>query len=158
MAKAFDKIIQEQFEFLVTDFQFRLEKCKRTESGFDILYVNNICGVHIVYEFREAYIFITLHRLQNRKFVDNPRPVKPESVLTGYSLDDVLSQRAPNAIVKPAYLYGADSEIYDKEHGLTLYVSQFAKNLKEHAADILAGDFKIFNSLELIVKKRAQRR
>jgi hypothetical protein len=158
MAKAFDKIVEEQFRYLADDFQFRLEKCKKIDGGFDILYVNNVCGVHIVYEFREAFLFITLHKLQNGKFVDNPRPIKPESILTGFSLDDILLQRAPDAIIKPAYSYGADSEFYDKERGLTLYVSKFSKNLKDHAADVLTGDFKIFEVLEPIVKKRAQSR
>ncbi len=156
MAKAFDKIIEEQFGFLVTDFGFRPETCKKIDGGFDILYVSKLCGVHIVYEFREAYIFITLHKLQDGKFVDNPRPVNPESMLTGYSLDDVLLMRAPGAIMKPAFSYGTGSEFYDKERGLTLYVSRFAKNLREHAADVLVGDFGIFDTLEPIVKKRAQ--
>jgi hypothetical protein len=156
MPQSFDKIVDDQFSYLIANFQFRFERCKKIDGGFDILYVNNSCGVHIVYEFREAYLFITLHKLQSGKFVDNPRPIKPESILTGYSLDDILLQRAPDAIIKPAYSYGADSEFYDKERGLTLYVSQFAKNLKSHAADILSGDFKMFKTLEPIVKKRAQ--
>jgi hypothetical protein len=156
MSKTFDKIVEDQFKYLVSDFRFRLEKCKKIDGGFDILYVNNLCGVHIVYEFRESYVFITLHKLQNGKFVDNPSPIKFESMLTGYSLDDILLQRAPNAIVKPAYAYGEDSEFYDKERGLTLYISRFAKNLRDYASDVLTGDFKIFKDIEPIVKQRVQ--
>jgi len=156
MSITFEKIIEEQFKFLVSEFQFKLEKCNRTQGGFDILYINVFCAVHIVYEFREAYLFITLHKLKNGAFVDNPRPIKSDSLITGYSLDDILSQRAPNAIIKPAYAYGENSEYYDKELGMALYVSQFAKNLKKYASDVLTGDFKIFKLLEPIIKKRAQ--
>jgi hypothetical protein len=158
MAKSFDKIVEEEFRFLISDFQFHLEKCKKIDGGFDIVYANNVCGVRIYYEFREAYIFITLYKLQNGRLIANPRPLKPESKLTGYSLDYILLQRAPNAIVKPVYSYGAGSEFYDKERGVALYVSKFAKNLREHASDVLRGDFKIFEKLEPIVKKRSQTR
>jgi hypothetical protein len=156
MAKSFDKIVEKQFNFLGADYGFRLEHCKKVEGGYDILFLNDRCGVHITYEFREAYVFIALHKLQNGKFIDNPRPITAESVLTGFSLDDILFLKSPSAIVKPAYAYGADSEFYDKERGLTLYVSRFAENLKKYASDVLVGDFKIFEALEPIVKKRAQ--
>jgi hypothetical protein len=155
MPKTFDSIVKDQFGFLVSDFQYRLEWCKQIDGGFDVLYGSKSCGVHIVYEFREAYLFITLHELQDGKFIDNPRPVKPESVLTGFSLDDILLQRAPEAVIKPAYSYGEESKFYDKKNGLTLYVSQFAEALKKHASDVLTGNFKIFKALEPIVKKRA---
>jgi hypothetical protein len=156
MSKSFDHIVKKQFEYLLKDFHFRLELCKKIRGRYDILYVSDICAVHIVYEIREAYLFITLHKLQNGIFVDNPRPIKPDSLLTGYSLNDILLLRAPHAVIRPAYSYGAKSEYYDKEHGLSLYVSKFADNLKSHAADVLVGDFKIFDVLEPIVKKRAQ--
>lgn len=156
MPKPFDNIVKEEFDFLVAEFRFRLKKCEEITGGFDILFLSDKCGVRIVYEFREAYIFIMLHKLQNGKFIDNPRPITAESVITGFSLDDILSIRAPGAIVKPAYEYGSDSEFYDKERGLTTYVARFARNLKEHASDVLMGDFKIFDALEPIVKKRAQ--
>ncbi|CAG0960222.1 hypothetical protein BURK2_00693 [Burkholderiales bacterium] len=156
MERPFETIVKSEFDFLATEFGFRLDHCKRTRGGVDVLYVNDTCGVRIDYEFREAYLFITIYKLLHGKFVDNPRPIKPDSILTGYSLDDVLLRRAPDAIVKPAYAYGADSEYYDKERGLSLYVAQFARNLKEHVADVLSGDFTVFSSLEATVKKRAQ--
>ena len=158
MPKTFDEIVKEQFGFLVNDYNFQLKKCKKVAGGYDILYVTDRCGVHINYEFREACLFISLHKLQDVKFVDNPRLITEQSVLTGFSLDDILTIRAPDAIVKPAYAYGTESEFYNKEHGLSLYVSKFALNLKRYASDILSGNFKIFESLEPFVKKRAKMR
>lgn len=156
MPKNFDSIVKEQFQYLITEFRFRLEWCKKTDWGFDILYISNVCGVHIVYEFREAFLYITLHKLQNGKFVDNPRPIKSESIMTGYSLDDILLKKAPNTVIKPAYSYGANSQFYDKENGMALYVAKFAQNLRDYAADVLSGNFEIFKTLEPIVKKRMQ--
>ena len=46
---------------------------------------------------------------------------------------------------------------YDKQKGLTLYVTAFANNLKEHASDVLAGDFKIFDEAYRVVKERVNK-
>jgi hypothetical protein len=40
---------------------------------------------------------------------------------------------------------------------MALYVSRFAKNLRDFASDVLSGDFSVFSVLEPIVKKRAER-
>jgi hypothetical protein len=156
MAKTFDEIVVKEFDFLTNEFGFRLVRCKQIDGGYDVLYLNAVCGVHITYEFREAYLFVNIHALRDGKFVENPRPVKQESVLTGYSLDDILNLRAPDAMMKPAYSYGADSEYYGKNYGLSLFVSKFAENLKTYASDVLSGDFSVFEVIEPVVKKRAQ--
>ena len=98
MAKVFDKIVEDEFRFLSTDFGFHLDRCKKINGGFDILYINDVCGVHIFYEFREAYLFITLHKLQKGKFVDNPGQIRDDSVVTGFSLDDIIMQRNPSIL------------------------------------------------------------
>jgi hypothetical protein len=157
MTRSFDKIVDEEFGFLRAEFGFRRERSIETRMAFDILFLSNACGVSIVYEFREAYIFVTLHKLAGGKVAVDPSPIGPESLLTSYSLDDVLLVRAPEALVKPVYAYGAESEYYNGTTGLALYVSRFAKNLREFASDVLSGDFSVFSVLEPIVKKRAER-
>jgi hypothetical protein len=157
MSKSFDRIVDEEFGFLRAEYGFRRDRCLETRGGFDILFLSNVCGVRIVYEIREAYIFVTLYRLAGGKVVEDSGSIGPESVLTNYSLDDVLLVRAPEALMKPAYAYGAESEYYDRMRGMTLYVSRFARNLREFASDVLSGDFSVFSVLEPIVKKRAGR-
>ena len=155
--KDFDVIAKEQFKFLESDFGFRLSKCDKEDWGYELIYLNNTTGVKITYEFREAYIFIILYKLVNGNLIENPRSIQENTILYGYGLDDIISLRNSQALIKPAYQYGKESEYYDKKKGLILYVSAFANNLKEYAADVLSGDFTIFNELDGVVKERANK-
>lgn len=152
----FTQIVLDQFKFLVSDYGFKRLKKRKHPWGYEFIFVNNITGVRITYEFREAYIFIMLYRLINGKLVKNPSPITENSVLNAFCLDDIVSIRNPDATMKPAYYYGIESEFYNKEQGMTLYVSKFADNLKIYAADVLTGNFEIFTKLDQIVKKRAK--
>lgn len=151
----FEEIVKSEFSFLVEEFGFCLADIKKTAMGYDALFTNDTTAVRISYEFREAYLFVTIYRLIHGKFVDNPRPIHHNSVLTGFALDDVLTLRNPAAAMKPAYAYGVTSEYYHPERGLKLFVGKFADNLKRFAADMLRGDFRLFKELDLIVKRRA---
>lgn len=152
--KDFNGIVKEQFKFLESDFGFQLPKSEKEVWGYELVYLNKTTGVKITYEFREAYIFIVLYKLINGNLQENPRNIQENTVLYGYGLDDIIGFRNPQALIKPAYQYGEESEYYDEKHGLTLYVTAFAHNLKEYASDILSGDFKIFDGVDRIVKER----
>lgn len=155
--KDFDVITKEQFKFLESNFGFRLSKCDKEDWGYELIYLNKTTGVKITYEFREAYIFIMLYKLVNGNLQENPRSIQEDTILYSYGLDDIISLRNSQALIKPAYQYGEESEYYDKEKGLMLYVSAFAHNLKEYAADVLSGDFQIFNEVDRVVKERANK-
>ena len=154
--KNFDEIARNQFSFLISDYGCRLMECKEENWGYNLLYLNDTTGVKITYEYREAYIFIVLYKLVNGRLVKNPGCVDDDTELHGYGLDDIVNLRNPDAIIKPAYEYGDDSEYHDEQNGMTRYVSQFAKNLKQYGYDVLLGDFSIFEEIEKIVKKRAR--
>ena len=154
--KNFDQIVLEQFNFLINDYGFKLVKKREENWGYDIVFLSATTGVRIIYEIREAYIFIKLYRLVNGELVENPCPIIENSVLNVFSLGDIVTIRNPDATMKPAYQYGVDSEFYDEENGLTLYVSKFADNLKNYAEDVLTGNFGIFTELDTIVKERAK--
>jgi hypothetical protein len=153
--KYFDKIAKEKFNFLENEFSFKLFKCKKEDWGYELIYLNKTTGVKIDYEYGHAYLFITLYKLVNEKFQENPLIIKSDSKILGYSLDDIILLKDPECIIKPAYEYGKDSKYYDQEMGLTFYISDHAKNLIFYAKDVLLGDFKIFDNLEKIVKDRA---
>lgn len=157
-AKDFDIIVQEQFKFLESEYGLRLSKCEKEDWGYELTYLNDKTGVKITYEYREAFVFIMLYRLIEGQLKENPRSIGDDTILLGYGLDDLISLRNPQALIKPAYEYGEESEYYDKEKGLSLYVTAFADNLKTFAKDILSGDFKVFPDLDKIVKKRIKRR
>src|SRR5436190_18739047 len=114
MGKNFDQIVREEFEFLLQEHGFStIAKCEKVADGYEILFTNRTTGVRLNYEFREAYVFVTIYRLINGKFVENPNPIKPESVMHGFSLDDIIAVQNPEAMVKPAYQYGTNSVYYD---------------------------------------------
>lgn len=153
----FDIIAQEQFKFLELQFGFRLRESIKQPWGYELTFTNATTGIKLSYVFQEAYIFIMLYRLVHGVILENPRIIQDNTNLTGYGLDDILLIRNPEALIKPAYQYGDSSKYYNPENGLTLYVSEFAKNLKEYAQDVLCGDFSIFKTIEPIVKARAKR-
>jgi len=155
--KDFNIIAQEQFKFLESEYGFRLLKCEKEDWGYELIYLNNKTGVKITYEYREAYIFIMLYQLEDGKIVENPKSIDGNATLYGYAMEDLINLRNPDALIKPAYEYGEQSEYYDKENGLSLYVSAFASNLKKYAKDVLDGNFTIFPELEKIVKDRVKK-
>lgn len=154
--KNFYTIAKEKFKFLESEYGFKLSKHKRHDWGYELIYLNNTTGVKVIYEYGEAYIFIMLYKLNNGKLPEMPIQIDNSTILYGYGLDDLILHRNPNAIIKPAYEYGEQSVYYDKEMGLSLYISAFAKNLEEYAIDILKGDFAIFPELDKIVKQRVR--
>lgn len=156
-SKDLDVIAKEQFKFLESDFGFQLSKSEKKDWGYELIYRNKTTGVKLTYEFREAYIFIMLYKLVDGSLIENPRSIQENTILYGYGLDDIISLRNPQALIKPAYQYGEESEYYDKKKGLTLYVAAFANNLKECASDVLAGDFKIFDEAHRVVKERVNK-
>jgi hypothetical protein len=150
----FNKIALNEFDFLVSDFGYALEKSSRQEWGYEIVYLSKNTGVKIIYEVREAYIHINLYQLIDGRLIDNPLIIKSTSILHGYSLDDILLIRSPSSIIKPAYFYG--NKYNGSGDALKLYISAFAKNLKKNALDVLLGDFTIFEKVNKTVKDRAR--
>jgi hypothetical protein len=150
----FDVVAKEQFSFLQSEFEFNLLRFNKEDWGYELLYTNDTTGVKITYEYQAAYIFITVYRLIDGEFRENPRKMMEETILNGYGLDDIISVQNTEALIKPAYEYGENSEYYDEDKGLTLYTSAFAKNLKTYGGKLLQGDFTIFSEADKIVKKR----
>ncbi len=116
----FELVAKNEFRFLETHYNFRLVKCKHERWGYELIYVSDKIGIKITYEFNEANLFITLYKLVNGKLIENPRSIKEDTLLHGYSLDDIIIMLDPSALIKPAYQYGDDSKYYNKENGLTL--------------------------------------
>ena len=154
MKKNIKEIVSEQFDFLIKDFKFQLLSFTESNGGLCARFINEYCGVCIKYEFREAFVFITLHQVVEGKIAENQRPFTSDSKINAIPLDDVLAIKNPAAMIKPAYAYGANSEYYDKEHGLELYVSRFSHNLREYAADVLTGDLEIFSKIAPVIRRR----
>ncbi|EJO68549.1 hypothetical protein [Leptospira kirschneri] len=155
---SFDVLAKKYFKFLELDYDFRFIKSKRESWGYEILYLNQTTGVKIVYEYREAYIFIFLYKLVNGELIEDPGEIVQSTLLRSFSLGDIINIRNPSALLKPTYEYPENSKYHDKEKGWEEYISDFGKNLKNYANDVLTGNFEIFEKIDPIVKERAKRR
>ncbi|UOG32738.1 hypothetical protein [Leptospira noguchii] len=155
---SFDVLIKKYFKFLELDYKFHFVKSKKESWGYEILYLNETTGVKIVYEYREAYIFIFLYRLIDGKLIEDPGEIVQNTKLNSFSLGDIVNIRNPSALLKATYEYPENSKYFNKEKGWEMYVSDFAENLKNYANDVLNGNFEIFVKVDPIVKERAKRR
>lgn len=147
-------LTKEEFNFLESEYDFRLSECKRENWGFSLIYLNDTTGVEILYEYREVYVFIMLYKLIDGILIKNPIIIRKNSVLFGHSLDDIILIRNPDSLIRPAYEYGEDSVYYNEDNGTSLYLKCFSDNLKTYAKDVLRGDFSIFLGLDEVVKNR----
>ena len=73
----------------------------------------------------------------------------PEDELEAFALEDLLKLRTGKYAIAEG-VFGRALSRKDIKEILTTY----ARGLREHAADILQGDFSIFPELEKIVRKR----
>src|SRR5690625_3265875 len=115
-AKEFDIIAQEQFKFLVSEYDFRLSKSEKEDWGYELIYLNDTTGVKITYEYRESYVFIMLYLVLGGELQETPKRIEGNTTLWGYGLDDLISIRNPQALIKPAYDYGEHSKYYDEKN------------------------------------------
>lgn len=156
MSKSVDTVAKEQFAFLESQYGYRLVECDKQNWGCKLIYLSEETGVEIVCEHREAYVFVTLYKLVEGTLQNNSRNIDSNTVLHGYSLDDLVSIRSPQNSMKPTYRYGEQSIYFKKDVGFGQYVAAFAENLRRYATDVLCGNFEIFLELDNVVKERAR--
>lgn len=154
MANDLKLIMTNAFNFLKTEYGFKLIKSKKESFGQSILYMNTATAVKLVFERRESYLLIVLYRLVNGVLIEDPLIIRKDTVLHGYGLDDVILLRNPSAVVGSTYQYPKESNYHDPLNGWSYYINDCAINLNKYAFDILRGDFTIFPELDKVVKKR----
>jgi len=143
------------FNFLWNEFGFKINNDKKEEWGYRLDAKNDTTGIRIEYEYREAFISITLYKLVNGEIAENTtQAILNNSEINGFSLDWILVLKNPEAQIRPAYEYGKESEFYDDNNGLSNYAVFVAKKLKKYATEMLQGDFSAFSKLDEMVKKQ----
>lgn len=151
---SYSDLFKNAFLFLIEDYQFSIIDQSDEEWGHKMVLKNSSTGIEVTYEIREAYVNIMLYRLIDGEILENTsRAIRNNDSINGFNLDYFVKVRNPNDLIRPAYEYGEYSEFYEGNHGLSKYVSKFADNLKNHAEDILIGDFKVFTQLDKVVKE-----
>ena len=145
----FIEICEREFKFLVEEFGFKKTATKTDADTPRIRYENSTTMVEAGVEWREQYFYVAIGRRDRKKTKVKDRMPRPEDELVTFNLEDLLTLRVPGYIVSPGY-FGQKLARKDIER----IMRKYAQSLREHAADVLQGDFSIFPELEKIVRKR----
>lgn len=146
MANILDEFLEigeKEFQFLVDEFGFK-KRANKTDAGVHRLsYENKTTKAEIGFDWRDQYIYVLLGRR------DRKPPQRPEDEIVAFDLEDLLKVRTGKRAVDQDR-FGRALTRKDVKELLTTYASA----LREHAADVLQGDFTVFPEVEKIVRKR----
>jgi hypothetical protein len=100
-------------------------------------------------------VSVLLLRLIDGRLPDYEMSIEPGTILNSFYLEDLVALRDPTFKVKqPLFdLFpagGPDRRLLKK------ILNHYATSLERNATDVLKGDFRVFEKLSEIVKKRAR--
>jgi hypothetical protein len=150
--KDFFEVCTTDFDFLVEEFGFRRKAKKRDAGVYRVPYESARAKVEVGFEWREQYIYVLLGKPGVPRWKAEGRLPSPSDELTGFNLEDLLSLRAPGGGLD-AKTFGRALEREDIEHVCGTY----ARALREHAADVLRGDFSVMPAMARIMNERAEK-
>lgn len=146
MANLLDEFLEigeKDFQFLVDEFGFK-KRANKTDVGiYRLRYENKTTKVEIGFDWREQYVYVLLGRR------DKEPPQRPEDELVAFDLEDLLKLRTGK--------HAIDQNRFGKaltRKDINEFLTTYARALRQHAADLLQGDFSVFPELEKIVRKR----
>jgi hypothetical protein len=148
--ETFQLTCRNAFAQLVIRFDFKIAKMKASSGIFGYDLMNDTTAIRIIYEQREYRAFVQICRLVNHKIAPDPGEIRPESELHCFYVDDLLSLRKPGYQVFSLDLSNWSS--YDPQAALRSY----AGDLEVYGADVLTGNFVVFEELDRVVKERAR--
>lgn len=149
--KSLMQLCRISFKFLSDEFGFDPVESRSGSSSEEYALKNRTTGVRITADFREFYVFVAVCRLQDGDFPDSPGEICPDTVLHCYDLDDLVALRAPHNQLPPL---GSGTQF--GEALINGMILRQAENLRVCAADVLTGDFTVFDELDRVVKARAK--
>ena len=153
MKKKLSATFDEVFGFLNREYHFEPISVKDENWGYLYLGKNTTTGIEITFEIREGYIKIKLYKLVNGDIIENTvTAIKEEKDINGFSLDQILQLKSPDALTETTYAYNTKPDVFVPDDGLKNYAMLFAYNLNKYAGDVLSGDFVVFEQLEKIAK------
>ena len=153
--KNFTCIAKDEFDFLRSEYNYKLVAEENNSNGGHVTFVNQKVGVgvKVQYEFASAFVFVFVYRLVNGEIRENRFPINKDSEINCFDFNDYLE---PTKRMKPAYDYGEDSLYYNQQNGLRSFTKEFADRLRCHGDGVLKGDLSILPEMEKIIKRRAQ--
>lgn len=148
----FEKLCYDVFQFLIDEFGFKVVATEWDPFGTEIEYRNQTTSINIRFEPREYRVFVFLSQLVNNRCPEYA------DAMNGFYLDDLIELRSPSSRVKQKFqeAFTPASCFESRAAGLERILWQYATALRQHAIDILTGDFRVFTTLAQIVAKRAE--
>lgn len=148
----FFEVCTANFDFLVEEFGFKRKARKRDADIYRVPYEGARAKVEVGFDWREQYINVLLGRPGVPRWQAEGRLPSPSDELTAFNLEDLLSLRAPGSGVD-AKTFGRALTREEIEHVCGTY----ARALREHAADVLRGDFSVMPAVARIMSERAEK-
>jgi hypothetical protein len=142
------------FMHLLDEYGLSILKERKEDWGYILEGKNSTTGIRVVYEFKEAHVKIMLYRLVDGKIVDNTiYALQNDEKISGFSLEHIVALLNPKdaqSIVFPA------DNMVDEQDDLQNYLFELNTKIRKYAANILLGDFSLFDELDKQVKKEYQ--
>jgi hypothetical protein len=135
------------FSALAKRFGMRIEQSEASPPEFHLLYVNRTTGLEVVVDWAELRPFVWLHRLESGRSstMQAPRLGEP---LKRVDVDDILLRRDVSGNPAGKLLARADIE------SLAPRLAEYARAIELECADVLSGDFVVFEALQPVVEAR----
>ncbi|TGM94954.1 hypothetical protein [Leptospira licerasiae] len=141
----YESVIIDEFKLLKDQYGISLVEIKSEDWGVKCKYIGEVVGVSVLFEFREAYINVTINRLQNGRIIPDVYPLIKGAKVNNINLDFFVMHIDKKRMVKP--LYDSTSDYYGKENAFEIMTARTAKNLYDLCGDILNGDFDLFEEV-----------
>jgi hypothetical protein len=151
-AEDFFEVCTTSFDFLVGQFGFKRRAKKRDAGVFRVPYEGALTKVEIGFEWRDQYVYVLLGRRDGARAGKGEATPRAAGEITAFNLEDLLSLRAPGRGVDES-VFGRALTREDFEHVCGTYSAA----LREHAADVLRGDFSVLPQVAKIVRGRMEK-
>jgi hypothetical protein len=136
------------FDFLETDFLFRIISLNKNDVEANITYANETTAIDVRYELKDNLVFVYLIRLIDGKIPDFPLTIKTDTELYKFDLDSLIHLRSASlAVDQKQFGYPFSQKDFE------VILSRYSKALQKIGSDILKGDFTVFSELERSLKR-----
>jgi hypothetical protein len=147
----FEDLVSKHFSYLRSDYG--LEKIAVEKSSYEcyVTFSNKKIAVQVSLEMKDGGIFVMLIRLVDGKLPTYEVFIRPDTAINHFDLEDVVDLKNPEFSLEQEY----SDESYPTIQELEENLSKYAEALRKYGKDILAGDFRLFPQLELVIRRRA---
>jgi hypothetical protein len=149
MIESYIPIIRAAMQPIIHHFSLRVSGEEETTSYAEVLFTNTTTGLRVLVDWAEFRPFLTVYRLTPGVTPDSDRPVSHKQRLS-FDVDMLLALRAKSLGPVGKMLGSRDTSAVGNLLG------EYADALREHASDVLRGDFMIFAELDRRVSERAK--